>query len=71
MLLPEPSTEDDADAVSSKLRHALSTPIIASDLKLQVGVSIGLATIGSAASSTEALAIADAAMYHDKTARRR
>jgi diguanylate cyclase len=69
VLLPE-ATLDEAQALAERLREAVLQPFAVEDIRLHVGVSIGVATAPvPAATVEEMLRCADVAMYTAKASR--
>ena len=71
VLLCEPSTVDDAQAVADAMRRRLSIAVSDEIGELTVSASLGAGQFGDGVTPMQALADADNAMYADKRSRRK
>ena len=71
VILAEPITLDDANAIARKLGQALAEPMtLATGASLPIRSSIGAAVFGDRASAHDAIGHADARLYDDKRTRK-
>ncbi len=72
VVLSGPRSGDLAPRVADRIRYVVSEPIVVGGQRLEVGISVGIASARAGTISAERLlAAADAAMYRDKSITRR
>ena len=70
VLIRERLPDGELDALSGRITHALSQPVSVRGCRVQVGCSVGFASIGPDTGQEELLSLADREMYRVKLARR-